>query len=164
MGSKAGAMKRVARLAGVTPEEYARRVDAGRKFCWRCKRWHRVEAFGLDASRGDGRDPSCQRSRRAYAKATYRPTTKPARPGPRRIPRRSGDKLQARSRINHDVDLGLRPRPNELPCTDCGHVWKKGERRHEYDHHLGYEAEHHGDVEAVCSRCHSTRERKRRNG
>jgi hypothetical protein len=36
-------------------------------------------------------------------------------------------------------------------------VWAPGERRHEYDHHLGYAAEHHGDVEAVCTVCHRAR-------
>lgn len=44
-----------------------------------------------------------------------------------------------------------------LPCTDCGHVWGPGERRHEHDHHRGYEAEHHQDVEVVCTLCHRAR-------
>ena len=45
---------------------------------------------------------------------------------------------------------------------DCGHEYGSGERRHEYDHHLGYAAEHHEDVEAVCSKCHHAREDMRR--
>lgn len=56
------------------------------------------------------------------------------------------------------------PHPNTVPCKDCGHVWEVGERRHEYDHHLGYLAKHHYDVEVVCTQCHSKREGNRRNG
>lgn len=79
------------------------------------------------------------------------------RPGPAPQPARDGDKLQARQRINVEVRTGRRPHPNRLSCTDCGHVWRKGERRHEYDHHKGYAAAHHLDVEAVCTVCHRGR-------
>jgi hypothetical protein len=48
-----------------------------------------------------------------------------------------------------------------LPCTDCGHEWQPGERRHEYDHHLGYAPEHHEHVQVVCTVCHHERERAR---
>lgn len=78
--------------------------------------------------------------------------------GPVPNPPRSGDKLQARQRINVEVRTGKRPHPNTLPCTDCGHTWAEGERRHEYDHHLGYGAEHHYDVEPVCTTCHAARD------
>lgn len=40
-------------------------------------------------------------------------------------------------------------------------MWQPGARRHEYDHHLGYDLAHQADVEAVCSRCHHQRERRR---
>jgi hypothetical protein len=83
------------------------------------------------------------------------------RPGPAPQPPRDGDKVQARQRINVEVRTGRRPRPNTIPCVDCGHVWKAGERRHEYDHHLGYKAEHHYDVQAVCTRCQRARSVKR---
>lgn len=80
------------------------------------------------------------------------------RPGPAPNPARDGDRKQARQRINVEVREGRRPHPNTLPCLDCGHVWSKGERRHEYDHHKGYTAEHHLDVEAVCTKCHAERD------
>ncbi len=79
------------------------------------------------------------------------------RPGPAPLPPRDGDVVQARQRINVEVRSGRRRHPNSLPCADCGHVWSEGERRHEYDHHLGYAAEHHYAVESVCTRCHRRR-------
>lgn len=84
-------------------------------------------------------------------------------PGPAPLPPRSGDKKQARCRINVEVRNGRRPRPNTLPCTDCGHIWSQGERRHEYDHHLGYGAEHHYDVEPVCTLCHAARDSSKKH-
>ncbi len=80
------------------------------------------------------------------------------RPGPIAKPGRDGDKLQARARVNQLVRKGDLPHPNSLPCTDCGHVWAEGERRHEYDHPSGYVAEHHLTVESVCTRCHAKRD------
>lgn len=80
------------------------------------------------------------------------------RPGPAPHPPRDGDKVQARQRINVEVRTGRRPHPNTMPCADCGHVWRDGERRHEYDHHLGYAAQHHGDVQPVCTLCHAARD------
>lgn len=85
------------------------------------------------------------------------PTT--GRPGPVPHPARDGDKAQARSRVNVEVRLGHLPRAATLPCVDCGHMGN--DRRHEYDHHRGYAAEHHLSVEAVCSPCHSARAWKR---
>ncbi len=78
--------------------------------------------------------------------------------GPPPAPSRDGDRKQARQRINVEVRTGRRPHPNTLPCTDCGHIWFEGERRHEYDHHLGYAGKHHYDVEPVCTRCHTARD------
>ena len=80
------------------------------------------------------------------------------RPGP--APRASvdGDKRQARHRVNMEIRAGAIPDPCSLPCVDCGHVYSEGERRHEYDHHMGYGAEHHLTVEAVCTTCHARRD------
>lgn len=80
------------------------------------------------------------------------------RPGPAPRRARDGDAVQARQRINVEVRTGRRPHPNTLACVDCGHVWSEGERRHEYDHHLGYAAQHHLDVEPVCTSCHAKRD------
>lgn len=71
---------------------------------------------------------------------------------------RDGDKVQARQRINVEVRTGRRPHPNTLSCFDCGHVWQLGDRRHEYDHYLGYAAEHHLEVQPVCTTCHAARD------
>ncbi len=79
------------------------------------------------------------------------------KPGPVPMPPRDGDKRQARQRINVEVRTGYRPHPNDLPCTDCGHTWSSSERRHEYDHYLGYGAENHMSVESVCTTCHARR-------
>lgn len=80
------------------------------------------------------------------------------RPGPAPRPGRDGDRKQARQRINIEVRRGDRPHPNTLACVDCGHIWQDGERRHEYDHYLGYAAEHQYDVEPVCTTCHARRD------
>ena len=39
-------------------------------------------------------------------------------------------------------------------------MWKAGDRRHEYDHHLGYDAAHHYDVVARCTLCHASKDGK----
>jgi hypothetical protein len=65
---------------------------------------------------------------------------------------------KARQTVNVAVRLGRLPRPNDLPCKDCGHIWTVGERRHEYDHYLGYAPEHWLDVQAVCTKCHAKRD------
>lgn len=83
---------------------------------------------------------------------------KTGRPGPAPKAPRDGDRKQARQRINVEVRTGRRPHPNTLPCARCGHVWGPGERRHEYDHYLGYAAEHHLDVEPVCTTCHAAKD------
>ncbi len=70
------------------------------------------------------------------------------------------NKVLARQRINVQVRLGKRPHPNTLPCASCGHVWKEGERRHEYDHHKGYEPENHYEVQALCTKCHAKKDGK----
>lgn len=68
---------------------------------------------------------------------------------------RDGDKRQARRRVNHLVAVGVLPKPSAVACVDCEHIGD--DVAHEYDHHLGYFAEHHVHVQAVCKPCHAAR-------
>lgn len=133
----------------------------GTKWCTACKRRHPICVFGRDASRGDGLSVSCLASRRSGKPLGWHGSPNvnqmTGRPGPTPIPARDGDKKQARRRVNVLVRSGRLPHPNAIACADCGHTWKHGERRHDYDHHLGYDAEHHLDVEPVCTLCHRRR-------
>lgn len=131
------------------------------KACRTCRRQLPLSAFGRDRSRADGLAYVCRHCKNNSARATYTPIPRPG-PGRQFVPSRDGDVRQARRRVNHLVDVGVLPAPNRVPCVDCGHVWRKSERRHEYDHYLGYEAAHHADVEAVCTTCHHARENARR--
>ena len=108
---------------------------------------------------GSIRDMTTTRTHQEEIDVGMNPRT--GRPGPSPHPPRDGDKVQARQRINVGVRMGRRPHPNSIPCADCGHVWEEGERRHEYDHHLGYAAENHSEVESVCTTCHARRDSKK---
>jgi hypothetical protein len=156
MGSATGSIRTAARRLGLTDDEYAARVGAGEKWCRACRAWHLREAFPADCSRGDGLDSRCRDARRREPRprvpADQRRQARPPLAAPR-----DGDKVQARHRINYLVASGAIPAPSELPCTDCGRSWVEGGSRHEYDHYLGYAAEHHEDVQAVCSPCHRKR-------
>lgn len=157
--TKEGALKIAAQKTGDTVAGYKRRVARGQKWCTTCKAWHRLSEFGKDASRWDGASAGCRSGRNAKKRSGYK--TKPRPKGRSFIPARDGDAKQARGRVNHFVKVGLLPDPDSLPCYDCGHIWIPGGRRHEYDHFLGYAAEHHEQVQAVCSKCHHDRERGR---
>jgi hypothetical protein len=163
-GRALGVLKGAARKAGVTFDEYQRRRASGEKWCLRCKAWQPVGQFGLDSSRYDGLSASCLSGRRRFHEQTFTPIPEHERRpmGPAPHDARDGDQKQARHRINREVRRGIRPHPNLLPCVDCGHIWKPHQKRHEYDHYLGYAAEHHLDVQVVCTSCHATRERLRR--
>lgn len=161
MGSALGALKIAAARTGLSLEEYQARIANGEKWCTGCKGWHKVSEFGIDRSRYDGLTAQCTAYKKAHHKANYVPRPRP-KAGRRFAKARDGDQKQARGRVNHLVNVGLLPDPNEVPCIDCGHIWTEGERRHEYDHHRGYTPEHHESVEAVCTTCHHTRENERR--
>lgn len=156
--TKAGAEKVAARKAGLTIEEFRERIASGQKRCTSCDRWRPQSTFSVDASRGDGRDASCRDCKSARWRAAYKP--RPRKRGRRYAAARDGDRLQARGRVNHLVNIGVLDDPNSAPCTDCDHRTGDGVR-HEYDHHLGYAAEHHESVQAVCTRCHAKREKAR---
>lgn len=144
---------------GLTWAEYADHLNAGELWCYRDQAWHPAEEFALDRSRWSGRTASCRRSRNAAARRSYERRPRPTA-GRTFVSPRDGDQKQARRRVNHLVAVGLLPNPNDVPCTDCRHLG--ADRRHEYDHYLGYSAEHHEHVEAVCSTCHHAREDERR--
>lgn len=131
------------------------------KTCSRCSEAKPLGQFAKDASRPDGLTYWCKGCRNGRERAGYEPKSRPA-VGRRLVAPRDGDVKQARRRVNHLVDVGQLPAPNAVPCVDCGHAWAEGERRHEYDHHRGYAAEHHEDVESVCTTCHHRRENERR--
>lgn len=156
-GSPAGAIKTAAARIGVMLTEYEQRVAAGAKWCGNCRDWHDRGAFATDASRGDGLAAQCRMSINTRSRAAYVRKGPPERYGPAPLPARNGDRRQARQRVNVLVRTGRLPRPNDLPCVDCGHIWAPGERRHEYDHYRGYTAAEHLSVQEVCSSCHHRR-------
>ena len=158
----AGAIKLAAARLGITLEEYQEHLLRGEKHCLRCRPLHPRSEFAKDRSRGDGLTPACRASRNRNSRERYTPRPRPP-VGRSFVAPRDGDKLQARRRINYFVESGILPHPNTLACVDCGHLWSEGERRHEYDHHLGYAAEHHEQVESVCSHCHHERSEKNAN-
>lgn len=151
--TKEGAIKVAAARCGITVAEYNLRVATNEKWCTRCKRWHLRSEFGNDSSRFDGLASTCARSRDAHRAATYIPKIRISKRGARYAVARAGDKKQARARVNHLVHIGLLPNPNTLPCARCGHLGT--DRRHEYDHLYGYDAEHQEDVQSLCTVCHS---------
>jgi hypothetical protein len=159
--TKEGALKARARKAGVSAEVCVSREAAGEKWCYACDTWKGVEAFGQDRSRYDGLTPRCCDCRNARQQELHEPNPDPGPFGPPPAPPRAGDKGQAKRRVNVLVRTGRWPRPNDLPCADCGHIWREGERRHEYDHYKGYASEHHETVEAVCTTCHKRRHKER---
>ncbi len=129
------------------------------KWCSKCKSRHDRSEFGKDITRGDGLSASCLASRRVEVRKIQTGSLG------RRMwltPSREGDKRQARRRVNYLVEQGRIPRPDDLPCLDCGDEIFTLRYPHEYDHHLGYSAEHQLSVEAVCRKCHRNREDARR--
>jgi hypothetical protein len=158
MGSKTGIMKIAAKRAGLTLEAYQRRLDGGEKWCTRCKDWHQRSDFGKDQSRGDGLTAQCAIGRNSSSRQSYVPRPRP-KPGRRFVAVRCGDKKQAVHRVNYLVHIGILPNPNAIACTDCGHTG--ADKRHEYDHYKGYDAENHENVQPVCTACHHRRERER---
>ena len=145
---------------GVSLAEYDERRTNGQKWCTGCKAWQQSTDFARDKSRSDGLAARCRKFANAHSRRTYQPKSRPES-GRRYVPGRDGDEKQARRRVNHLVDVGVLPPPNSLPCTDCGHNWQPGDKRHEYDHYLGYDARHHEQVEPVCTACPHVRTNNR---
>lgn len=161
-GNACGALKRCAALTGLSVDEYAARRARGEKWCYACREWRSTSEFQIDRSRGDGLSALCGSCRATRARSRYVAKPRVSRIGIAMVPARDGDRRQARARVNHQIEIGLRPAANSLPCVDCGDVWADGKPRHEYDHHLGYSPEHQLAVEPVCRRCHVRRTWDRR--
>lgn len=153
-------MLTAARKLGLSLAEYRARIARGLKHCLLCREWHPRGEFGTDLSRYDGLTSSCRGARNARQRQDYAPRPRPPK-GRFYAQPREQDRTQARHRVNYYITAGLLSVPNDLPCTDCGHEYD-GVRRHEYDHYLGYAAEHHLDVQVVCSRCHHARTESRK--
>lgn len=70
----------------------------------------------------------------------------------------AGEPSEARRLVGEYVSAGSWPHPNDRPCHDCGHVWFRGERSHDYDvDHVDRLADNHEDVHVVCVLCHNQR-------
>lgn len=135
-------------------------IETGHRRCSSCKTSKPLVDFDLDNSRPMGRAYVCKICRNDSARNRY--IRKPRLGfGPKPYPSVDGNKKQARQKVNLLVRTKRLPHPNTLPCTDCNHTWTDGERRHEYDHYLGYQSEHHLSVQSVCTICHSRREEER---
>lgn len=153
-----GAKKSRARRAGVSVVELVAKEAAGLKWCYKCKQFVPRAEFCSDCTRHDGLACVCGPCRRVKVRKPFKPginpvTGKPG-PAPKAYVGRDGDKKQARYQVNLEVLTGRIPSPNSLPCDSCGHIGDG--KRHEYHHHLGYEAKHHLDVIPLCSTCHAT--------
>lgn len=158
-GRGVGRIKQFCKSVGISIEEYFSKRNSGLKWCSGCKEWHKISAFKVDKSRYDGLTSICIQFKSESGKRNYTPKPRPSK-GRRFTEARKNDKKQARRRVNYLVEQDLIPHPNKLPCADCGHIYRIGSRRHEYDHFLGYESQNHEKVQSVCSVCHKKRTNK----
>src|SRR4051794_2814847 len=53
MGTHVGVWKVAAKRLGLSVEEYTAKLEAGFKWCMRCRFWKPLGEFGVDNSRGD---------------------------------------------------------------------------------------------------------------
>lgn len=150
--TKEGAVKCAAAKLGISFNDYSARVAGGFKHCRVCREWKDESEFNIDRSRSGSRAALCRECQSKTAISRYVPSI-PERYGPVPKPGRDGDKLQARARVNQLVKNGLLQNPNDVPCSECGHIGD--DRRHEYHHHKGYSAEHHLSVIVLCSKHHA---------
>ncbi len=152
--TKAGALKSAASHYGISVDELVRLRDAGLRRCSNCKRWKALQDFHINPKQSQGRSNICRRCEKQRRDDTYFPLPQDQCKHFRghRVPARDGDRIQAEHRVNHEVDIGHRPDPDELPCSQCGHLGS--DVRHNYHHHVGYASEHHLDVVVLCVKCH----------
>jgi uncharacterized protein YlaI len=151
--TKEGAIKIAAKKIGIPVDEYNNNISNGLKWCSMCKSWVNIDYFSNNSKKLDGKAINCKSCQKKYYKRYYIPKNR-VQQGPLPHPERDGDIRQARARINVLVKTGKIPKPNDLPCKHCGHIFKKGEKRHEYHHHNGYSSGSHLDVIPLCTDCH----------
>lgn len=72
MGSTWGVTVVAAQRVGCSVDEYIAHLAADEKWCYVHRAWHPLDAFGLDASRGDGRCARCRLGKSVDPKK-YRP-------------------------------------------------------------------------------------------
>jgi len=149
-----GSLTTAAKKIGCSRETYLSNRTDWLKWCWSCGEWHEKGRFGRDSSRSDELASICREAASRKQKQGYTPKPRPEC-GRRRKEARDGDKRQANSRVNYLVSIGKLPDPSSIPCSDCNHVGMDVD--HEYDHFLGYSAEHQEHVQAVCTKCHGIR-------
>jgi hypothetical protein len=77
-GRQLGAYKSAAKKVGCSLEEWFVHRAEGRRRCFRCHNWKRMEAFSIDRSRSDGRASSCKLCTSAAATASHYSTTRKA--------------------------------------------------------------------------------------
>ncbi len=143
--TKKGALKTSAKKAGLSLDEYINKINNGYKKCGICERWLIKGMFVKDISRYDNLNTKCKECNKALWREASINKKK-------RKDMVCGNKKKARARINTDVETGIRPSPNKLFCSLCGHIGN--DLRHEYHHPLGYSKEHQNDTIPLCSKCH----------
>ncbi len=158
--TRKGAALIAAKKGGISLKKYNSLIEKGFKKCSLCKKWINKELFNKDITRVDHLSTICRSCEKIRHKNKYVSKPRPAK-GRRFILPRANDKKQARGRINYLIEAGLLDNPNNVKCVDCGHLSKIDNRRHEYDHHLGYGENNHEIVEVVCSKCHHRREKEK---
>ena len=154
--TKYGARLVAAQKIGISLLAYDTMVSCDFKWCYKCREWVLISNFGIDNSRYDKLSSKCKNCTKQTYKDSYVSKPKTFSNGRKFVKSRSGDKKQARRRINYLVESNLIPNPNDLPCVDCNHAFDN-KKRHEYDHYLGYGEQNHETVEVVCSSCHHRR-------
>jgi hypothetical protein len=70
-GSAVGGLRGAAVRLGLDPLVYAKRIAAGKKWCWLDRAWHPKKAFGTDRHRSDGLNANCRAALNCRAKDRY---------------------------------------------------------------------------------------------
>src|SRR6059036_2172853 len=61
MGSRLGTLKTAAQRLGIPFQAYVQILQAGGKWCYKCREWRSRTEFSADVTRGDGRKAVCNR-------------------------------------------------------------------------------------------------------